>query len=166
MARYLLDENGEVLAEFDDDLRVVAYDVLNIKRKNIENKMFYKFYKDGILVFSNGSVSGNLVKTFFSLIRLLEFNTNEFVCFNGLPANMGQLCDYLKLKRRTLYNHIKKLEELNVVKKIKNGRDVNVMINPYFISYGSNNTDEALKIFGNSIWAKTSFYSKKKRRNK
>ena len=32
MARYLLDENGEVLAEFDDDMRVVAYDVLNIKR--------------------------------------------------------------------------------------------------------------------------------------
>ena len=164
MARYLLDENGEVLAEFDDESKITVYDVLNLKRKSIENKMFYKVYKDSILVFINGQVSGNLVKTFFKLIRLLEFNTNEFVCFNGFPANIKQLCDYLELKRKTLYNHLKKLEDLNIIKKVKNGRDVNVMINPYFISYGSNNTDEALKIFGNSAWAKTSFYSKRKRR--
>lgn len=164
MARYLLDENGEVLAEFDDESKITVYDVLNLKRKSIENKMFYKVYKDSILVFINGQVSGNLVKTFFKLIRLLEFNTNEFVCFNGFPANIEQLCDYLELKRKTLYNHLKKLEDLNIIKKVKKGRDVNVMINPYFISYGSNNTDEALKIFGSSAWAKTSFYSKGKRR--
>ncbi len=119
MARYLLDENGEVLAEFDDESKITVYDVLNLKRKSIENKMFYKVYKDSILVFINGQVSGNLVKTFFKLIRLLEFNTNEFVCFNGFPANIKQLCDYLELKRKTLYNHLKKLEDLNIIKKVK-----------------------------------------------
>ena len=166
MAKYLLDEFGEVLGEFEDNSRIVVYNELNTKRKSIENKMFYKLYKDGLLVFIHGKIGRAEEKTFFNLIRLLEFNINEFVCFNGLPANLSQLSSYLNLKRRTLHNHLKKLEQLEIIKKVKRGRNVNVMINPYFISYGSNNTDEALKIFGNSVWAKSSLYSKKKRRIK
>lgn len=165
MARYLLDESGVVLGEFEDNSRIVEYNELNTKRKSIENKMFYKLYKDGLLVFIHSKIGRVEEKTFFNLIRLLEFNTNEFVCFNGLPANLSQLCYYLNLKRRTLYNHLKKLENLEIIKKVKRGRSVNVMINPYFISYGSNNTDEALRIFSNTVWAKTSFFCKRKRRN-
>lgn len=166
MARYLLDDNGEILAEFNDDVKIVAYDILNAKRKSIENKMFYKLYKDTILVFTGNYISGNVLKTLFSLIRLLEFNTNEFVSFNGLPATIGQLQEYLKLKPKTFYNHLRKLEQLEIIKKIPNGKTSNVMINPYFISYGANNTDEALRLFSNSVWDKTSIYSKRKYRKR
>ena len=166
MAKYLLDEYGEIIDEFSNNSRIVIYDELNIKRKSIENKMFYKLYKDSILIFINNNLSRSAEKTFFNLIRLLEFNTNEFVCFNGLPANLKQLGTYLNLKSKTLYNHLKKLDELQIIKKVKRGRDVNIMVNPYFISYGSNNTDESLKIFANSVWSKTSLYVKRKRRKK
>lgn len=111
MARYLLDDNGEVLVEFNDNDKIVVYDILNTKRKSIENKMFYKLYKDTILIFTGNYISGNVLKAFFSLISLLEFNTNEFVSFNGLPATIVQLLEYLKLKPKTFYNHLKKLEQ-------------------------------------------------------
>lgn len=166
MAKYLLDENGEVLAEYKDTDRIVVYDFFNTKRKSLENKMFYKFYKDSILIFNDKSLDYNTFKALFCLIRLLEFNTNEFICFNGLPANLEQLRRHLCLERKTLYNHLRKLEKLEIVKKVKTGRNINVMINPYFISYGVNNTDEALKLFSNSVWAKTSFYSKRKKKGK
>ena len=166
MTKYLLNEHGEVIDEFSDTSRIVVFNELNIKRKMIENKMFYKLYKDSILVFINDNLTKSAGKTFFSLTRLLEFNTNEFVCFNGIPANLKQLGTYLNLSQKTLYNHLKKLNELEMVKKVKSGRNTNIIINPYFISYGSNNTDESLRIFAKSVWANNSLYAKRKRRKK
>ena len=167
MTKYLSDENGEVIGEFSDTSRIVVFNESNIMRKSIDNKMFYKLYKDSTLVFINNNLIKGVGKTFFSLIRLLEFNTNEFICFNGIPANQKQLYTHLNLKPKNLYNHLRKLSELEILKKVKRGRNAYVIINPYFISFGSNNTDESLRIFSNSIWARTSRYVKRKgRKNK
>ena len=46
MAKYLIDEYGEMLGEFKDDVSLRVYNPLNIKRRFIENKLFYKLYKD------------------------------------------------------------------------------------------------------------------------
>lgn len=164
MARYLLDETGEVLYEFKDNEKIIIYDSLNTKRNIINNKLFYKLYKDSLLIFINEHISQKVFKTLFGLIRLLDFNTNEFVSFNGLPATIGQLCKYFNMTNKTFYNHIRQLEKLEILKKVKKGREVNILINPYFISYGTKHTDEALKIFANTIWAKSSVYSKRKRK--
>ena len=139
MAKYLIDEYGDLIGEFNDDDSIRVYNPLNTKRRFIENKLFYKFYKDSISIFLNGLISKQVTITLFKLIRLLDFGTNEFVNINGLPAN-----------------------ELEILKKVKNGRNRNILINPYFIGYGTNCTDESLKIFSKTIWAKHSTYSKKK----
>lgn len=166
MKRYLIHENGEFLREFKENEKIVIYDRTNIKRSTIKNKLFYKLYRDSILIFTNKYINSKIFNTFFCLIQLLDFNTNEFVSFNGLPANAKQLCNYLNMTSKTFYNHIKQLEKLEILKKIKKGREVNILINPYFISYGSNNTDEALNIFANTSWANTSAYSKNKKKSK
>jgi len=166
MARYLIDESGDLIDEFNDDDSIVAYNYANIQRRKIQNKLFYKLYKDTTLIFTKDYMDYRVLITLFKLIRLLDFNTNEFVSFNGLPATIGQLCEYLKMNSKTFYNHIKKLEKLEIVKKVSKGRYRHIIINPYFIGYGENNTDEALKMFGKSIWAKNSVYSKRKRKVK
>ena len=162
MAKYLIDEYGDLIGEFNDDDSIRVYNPLNTKRRFIENKLFYKFYKDSILIFLNGLISKQVTITLFKLIRLLDFGTNEFVNINGLPANLNQLATFFNMKDKTFFNHIRKLEELEILKKVKNGRNRNILINPYFIGYGTNCTDESLKIFSKTIWAKHSTYSKKK----
>ena len=141
MAKYLIDEYGDLIGEFNDDDSIRVYNQLNTKRRFIENKLFYKFYKDSILIFLNGLISKQVTITLFKLIRLLDFGTNEFVNINGLPANLNQLATFFNMKNKTLFNHIKKLEELEILKKVKNGRNRYILINPYFIGYGTNCTD-------------------------
>lgn len=75
---------------------------------------------------------------------------------------MNQLAKFFKLKDKTFYNHIKQLEKLDIVRKVKNGRNKNILVNPYFIQYGTSCTDESLNIFSKSAWSKCSTYSKKK----
>jgi len=164
MAKYLVDEYGEVLGEFSDDVSIRIYNPLNAKRIKLQNKLFYKFYKDSILVFTNNLLSKQVITTLFKMIRLLDFGTNEFVNLNGLPANMNQLASFFELKDKTFYNHIKQLEKLDIVRKVKNGRNKNIIINPFFIQYGTSCTDESLTIFANSVWSKNSTYSKKKQK--
>ena len=166
MAKYLIDEYGELLGEFNDSDLLKVYNPLNTKRRAIGNKLFYKFYKDSILVFINGLISKQVSITLFKLIRLLNFGINEFVCINGLPANLKQLSIQFGMKDKTFYNHLRKLERLEIIKKVKNGKNKNVLINPYFIGYGTNCTDESLMIFSNSIWSKQSVYCKKNKRGR
>lgn len=86
MARYLLDETGEVLYEFKDNEKIVIYDSLNTKRNIINNKLFYKLYKDSLLIFINEHISQKVFKTLFGLIRLLDFILmNLLVLMDCLP---------------------------------------------------------------------------------
>lgn len=162
--KYLLNESGEVLGEFDESAIIRVYNPNNFMKRKVGNKMFYKLFKDSVLLFSNENIHYSIFRTFFKLVRMLEFDTNEFVSINGLPANIEQISKFTKIKLNTLKNHLRKLEKIEVLRKIKNGRARNILINPYFISYGQNNTYEALQIFSKSIWAKSSVYSKRKKR--
>lgn len=164
MARMLFDnETGEVIGEFDDNQIIMSYDINNLRRGHLNKKLFYKFYVDSVSIFTSGLLSLPVINTFFSLIKHLNMNTNEFVSFNGMPANIEQISIKLGVSRKTISNHLKILEKYDMIRKVKVGRQRHVLINPYFISYGNNNTDESLTIFSNTIWAKTTF--KRKRKN-
>lgn len=158
------DATGEVIGKFKDDDILKVYDFMNYKRSVIRNKIFYKFYKDSLVFLKDDKIKPNVLKTLFSFIYLLVFDTNEFVSINGIPSNQKQLAEYLGITERTLRNHVKELENFQVVKRIPKGREVNILVNPYFVSFGSKNTDESLKIFAKSVWAESSAFSKRKNR--
>lgn len=163
MTRHLMDfTTGEVLAEFSDDDIIRIYHPTNLERKKIGNKLFFKLFKDTLLIFTDKDIHFSVYRTFFKLIKFMSFD-NEFLSFNGLLLNLQSISEICDIKISTLKNHIRKLEKIEVLRRIKNGRNVNILINPYFIAYGRDNTSEAIEIFSKSIWAKCSTYSKSRK---
>ena len=162
MSKLLIDEHGVVLGEFDDDVRIVAFDPMNFQRKKVDNKLFYKLFIDSSLIFTNTDIHFNYFRTFFKLIRLLKFG-NEFLVINGVPANIRMITEYCDIHIDTLNNHLRKLEKLDILVRIKKGREKHIMINPYFISFGMDNTSESLKIFSSSVWSNCSIYVKNRK---
>lgn len=154
MTRLIFDEEtGELLREVSDREIINIYQYEDLQRRKISKKYFIKLYQDTLAIFYNNDIHYSIFKTFFKLIRFMNFD-NEFLSLNGLPLNINQISKVCKINLSTLKKHIKKLEKLEILKRVKNGRNRNIIINPYFVGYGKDNTNISIQIFSKSIWAR------------
>lgn len=148
-------ESGEVIKEVGENERVSVIDYFTKQRNLLSRKHFYKFYKGSANVFTKEDMNYPTLTVLFKLIQLLNFNS-QYVVINGIPANIDKICKYLKVERRTFNNYVKKLEGFELLKRVKSsrsGREKEIMINPYFVSYGKA-TNEAIKLFNKTRWYK------------
>lgn len=153
MSKVLIDEQlGEVLNRYEDDEYLIVYDSKKVENKRLKGILFYKLSINSIGFFVNVDIKESVKITFFKLITLLELNKGEILLFNGKCANLKTISDMLDINKRTLYNHLKVLEKYRIVKKIKNGKDTNIAINPYFLMFGENYQGVESKFFRDSIW--------------
>lgn len=152
MSRILIDnKTGEVLKEFNENEFVISYDSKKIEYKKLKRGNFYKLSCNSIKFFISKEIKNNIKITFFKLIKMLDLNKGEFLMLDGCYANIKAISKELEMNRRTLYNHLKVLEKYQILKKIKHGRNNNIAMNPYFIWYGKNVTDDFV-IFKDSMW--------------
>lgn len=148
----LLDEKtGEVLKEYSTNELLMVYDAKKIDFNILKKTNFYRLSRNSINFFIDKNVKGNIKITFFKLVKMLELNKGEILLHNGRNANMKTISSVLEINIKTLYNHVKQLEKYEIVKRIKNGRDVNIALNPYFIWYGNKVTEE-FNIFRKTMW--------------
>lgn len=156
----LLNSNGEPIDEFNpnDVILVFNPDYFNLKKMN--NSLFYRLGYNSINFISSQLISVKTKVLLFKLITLLVFNQGEILKINGMPANIKTISKYLGINIRTLQYQIKILERLEILKRIKNGKEKYLMINPYFICFGNKFYSESIRLFGNSQWV-----SYKKRKN-
>lgn len=148
-------ETGEVIYKIEENKSIHIDDYFTKQRNKLSRKHFYKVYKGSIYAFSKDYMNYQTLIVLFKLIKLLVFNS-QFVVINGIPANIETICKYLKIHRRTFENYVRKLEKMDILKRVKGSRSARereIMINPYFISYGTA-TNESLKQFKNSKWYK------------
>ncbi len=153
MGKLLLDENtGELLNRYKDNENLVVYNSKNLDYKKLKKVLFYKLSINSIGFFVNVDIKENVKITFFKLISLLELNKGEVLLINGKFANLRLISQELKINQRTLFNHIKQLEQYKILKKIKNGKSINIAINPYFLMYGEKIYGYESQLFRNSLW--------------
>lgn len=148
-------ETGEVIREVEENEKVIVVDYFTKQRNKLSKKHFYKIYKNSLNIISKEYMNFPTLIVMFRLIRLLTFGS-QYVVINGIPANIEKICNYLKIERRTFENYVRKLEKLEILKRVKssrNGREKEIMINPYFVSFG-NATNEAIKLFQKSKWCR------------
>lgn len=146
---------GEI-TEIKDDERIIVINKYDSEIKKIKKNHFFKLFRNSVYVITNEKMNYPTLKILFRLLLLLQFES-QYVMIDGLPANMKRVSAYFKLGSRTFNNYIKKLEELEILKRVKsltNGRNKQILINPYFVSFGAKPTNEAISIFRNSSWAR------------
>lgn len=153
-------ETGEIIREIQDDELFRIYQRPDLQRYNISKKYFLKLYHDTLSLLSDETIHYSYFRTFFKLIRFMNFD-NELLTHNGLPINLVGISALCNIKLSTLKTHLRKLEQLEILKRIRTGKNTHILINPYFIGYGKNNTDIALNIFSKSKWAVALKYRKK-----
>lgn len=150
---------GEI-TEIKDDERIIVINNYDNEIKKIKKSHFFKLFRNSVYVITNEKMNYPTLKILFRLLLLLQFES-QYVMIDGLPANMKRVSAYFKLGSRTFNNYIKKLEELEILKRVKsstNGRNKQILINPYFVSFGAKATNEALYVFKNSSWARKMSY--------
>lgn len=146
---------GEI-TEIKDDERIIVINKYDSEIKKIKKNHFFKLFRNSVYVITNEKMNYPTLKILFRLLLLLQFES-QYVMIDGLPANIKRVSAYFKLGSRTFNNYIKKLEELEILKRVKsltNGRNKQILINPYFVSFGAKPTNEAIYIFRNSSWAR------------
>jgi hypothetical protein len=146
-------ETGEVIKEVEENEKVIVVDYYSKQRDKLSKKHFYKVYKNSLNIISKECINFPTLVVMFRLIRLLTFGS-QYVVINGIPANIEKICQYLKVERRTFENYVRKLEKLEILKRVKSsrsGREKEIMINPYFVSFGTA-TNEAINLFKNTKW--------------
>lgn len=146
---------GEI-TEIKDDERIIVINNYDSEIKKIKKNHFFKLFRNSVYVITNEKMNYPTLKILFRLLLLLQFES-QYVMIDGLPANIKRVSAYFKLGSRTFNNYIKKLEELEILKRVKsltNGRNKQILINPYFVSFGAKPTNEAIYIFRNSSWAR------------
>ena len=153
-------DTGEV-TELSDDKILKIYHRTDLERRKINSKLFFKLFKDSLVFFSDMNIHYSAIRTFFKLIEYINFD-NEFLSKNGLLLNIKGISKLCNINMSTLKNHIKKLEKAEVLRRVKSGRNVNILINPYFIGYGQDNTTIALRTFAKTKWADSLSYKYKK----
>lgn len=149
-------KTGEVTDVAEENEKFYKVNYYDSQRKRIKSTHFFKLFRNSVYVITNERINYPTLKVLFRLILLLQFES-QYVMIDGLPANMKRVSAYFKLGSRTFNNYIKKLEELEILKRVKsltNGRNRQILINPYFVSFGAKPTNEALYIFRNSVWAR------------
>lgn len=149
------DSTGEI-TEIKDDERIIVINNYDSEIKKIKKNHFFKLFRNSVYVITNEKMNYPTLKILFRLLLLLQFES-QYVMIDGLPANMKRISAYFKLGSRTFNNYIKKLEELEILKRVKsstNGRNKQILINPYFVSFGARPTNEAIYMFRNSSWAR------------
>lgn len=149
------DSTGEI-TEIKDDERIIVINNYDSEIKKIKKNHFFKLFRNSVYVITNEKMNYPTLKILFRLLLLLQFES-QYVMIDGLPANMKRISAYFKLGSRTFNNYIKKLEELEILKRVKsstNGRNKQILINPYFVSFGAKPTNEAIYMFRNSSWAR------------
>lgn len=149
------DSTGEI-TEIKDDERIIVINNYDSEIKKIKKNHFFKLFRNSVYVITNEKMNYTTLKILFRLLLLLQFES-QYVMIDGLPANMKRISAYFKLGSRTFNNYIKKLEELEILKRVKsstNGRNKQILINPYFVSFGAKPTNEAIYMFRNSSWAR------------
>ena len=153
MSKLLIDsETGELLNEYDDESNLVVYDQKKIDYSKLKKVLFYKLSVNAIGFFADSSIKEAIKITFFKLITLLELNKGELLLLDGKNASLKNISEKLYINRRTLYNHLKFLEKYKIIKKIKNGKVINIAINPYFLMYGEKIYGYESKTFRESLW--------------
>lgn len=149
-------KTGEVKDIAEEDEKFYKVNYYDSQRKKIKSTHFFKLFINSVYVITNEKMNYPTLKILFRLLLLLQFES-QYVMIDGLPANMKRVSAYFKLGSRTFNNYIKKLEELEILKRVKsstNGRNKQILINPYFVSFGAKPTNEAIYMFRNSSWAR------------
>lgn len=153
MTKLLFDEEtGELLNKYKDNENLIVYNSKNLDYKKLKKTLFYKLSINSIGFFVNVDIKENIKITFFKLISLLELNKGEVLLINGNFANLKMISIELNINQRTLFNHLKTLEKYKILKKIKNGKNINVAINPYFLMYGEKIYGYESQLFRDSLW--------------
>ena len=150
------DDTGEIVDTIEEDEKYYKVNYYDSEIKKIKKNHFFKLFRNSVYVITNEKMNYPTLKILFRLFLLLQFES-QYVMIDGLPANMKRVSAYFKLGSRTFNNYIKKLEELEILKRVKsstNGRNKQILINPYFVSFGAKPTNEAISIFRNSSWAR------------
>lgn len=124
---------GETLGlQIVTDKRGAKYSVLKVKGDYEFVKVFKVALREAL---SDSGLSKVAKATFLDFQSQTSFPTNTIIR-NGTTPNTEQLCEWLDLKKSSLYNVLKELEECEFIRRVKvNGQTV-IYINPFVYCCG------------------------------
>jgi DNA-binding MarR family transcriptional regulator len=151
MTRGIINTNTGEFQEIEDSKIITVWEKIDVVKKKLENSYFVKFYGTSLDMLTKIDFSKAEYKLILSLLRLINFESN-IIAINGIPANKKTLAGHLKINIDYLGRQLKKLEDKDIIKREKDGRNNYYYFNPFVASYGRKISNNVLKFFGKSIW--------------
>lgn len=151
-------DTSEVVDENNPDemfVKVRTGDVI-LRKEGIENKVKLspinmQFGKTNLSVLWDISQKYPI---FFKMVDYLQYQTGKVVFCNGKEINRKNLIKLTGLSKNTVDKQLRDLQKDDLIKSVKNGREVIYYVNPYIVHKGSLVHDELKEMFRNSIYKK------------
>lgn len=156
--KYVVNEEGEVLNEIEDEGnvvilragdRVIRGDSIHSYRSRIANasKMDYRFIKINDRHIYSASRG---VPLFTALLSFINYEDNLLMFSNGKSINASNLSRYTKMSYSTCRRQLDTLVERDVIKKVRSNNKILYYFNPYIAIRGKYISNNTLSMFRES----------------
>lgn len=154
MTKILFDEeSGEVLRTYKDEEILIVQNLNYSNINKLNSALFLKVSPYFIKFINNRVLKKEEIYTFLSFVDMLEINQGDLLKSGGNPINIQKISKLTGKSIRTLNNHIRTLEKYKMIRRVKNGKNHYIVMNPYIVSFGNNHNTISIELFGKSQWA-------------
>lgn len=123
------------------------YVYANVKTKYLFQKTFQEsaqeLFKQKLSIYSKAFIG--------QFIPFLAFPQN-YITVNGSNPTVNEFAELMGVNRKKMYDVLNQLEQLEVIKRVKRGKNNIVYVNPYLYSSGADVELDTLLMFTGSIY--------------
>jgi len=155
---YIVNQNGEVIDETlgDEVFTKLRTGDIVLKREGIieKDKLVRANMQFGKINTSVLYEIGSKFPLFLKLTDIVQYQTGKLVYNNGVNVNRKNLIKWSGFSKNTIDRQIKGLIAQDVIKSVKDGRNVVYFMNPYVIHVGKMIYKSLDEMFKDTIYKK------------